>query len=306
MKEPLDDLFLFVATRRDDVPRGCERYVSVDGSVPGAAVVWDHHVTGESINLDAMPSRIDLEGMDGIGTTAADTDAVASAAVALLGGAAAVPAPTLAVLAAASHRCDHLAPHPDVDAEADRLGIGLHEQVGFALRGVSGLGASETFAGLVKEIAEAVRSGAELPFRAPEPDDARVAELVAARRIERRGALGLADLRGVPSVDPAAVHRRSGARLTIFVDDHPSGGVRYTVGVNPFDERPLDDLGPALAALAAAEAEYGPPCLGPEPLPGRENWGGRATVFGSPWNYGSRLSPDEVVRVVAGALTLTG
>ena len=69
----------FVATRREDVPVGLVRYVSVDGSVPGAAVTWDHHVTGECINLDAMPETFDACGFDGVGTTLADLDAAASA-----------------------------------------------------------------------------------------------------------------------------------------------------------------------------------------------------------------------------------
>jgi len=75
------------------------------------------------------------------------------------------------------------------------------------------------------------------------------------------------------------------------------------VGVNPLGPPP-DDLGPALARLAALEHAHGPPALLPRPGPGSENWGGRATVFGSPWNYGSRLQPEEVARAVAAAMGL--
>jgi len=60
----------------------------------------------------------------------------------------------------------------------------------------------------------------------------------------------------------------------------------------------------ALAALGAVEFSHGPPCLAPEPVPGSENWGGRQRVFGSPWNYGSRIVPSQVVVIVAKALGL--
>ena len=103
---------VFVATRLEDVPEGIRRYASVDGSVPGAEVVWDHHVTGERINLDAMPPVIDLKGLEGVGTTLADTDALASVVVLLCGGASGVDPAVLGVLRAASHRCDHLVAAP--------------------------------------------------------------------------------------------------------------------------------------------------------------------------------------------------
>ena len=67
-------LTIFVATRREDVPAGCERYLSVDGTVPGNTLRWDHHVTGHAINLDAMPERLDARSYDGVGTTLADAD----------------------------------------------------------------------------------------------------------------------------------------------------------------------------------------------------------------------------------------
>ncbi len=65
-------LRIFIATRAEAVPRECRRFLSVDGSVPGYAVRWDHHATGEHINLDAMPERFDPSDYDGVGTTLAD------------------------------------------------------------------------------------------------------------------------------------------------------------------------------------------------------------------------------------------
>jgi hypothetical protein len=126
------------------------------------------------------------------------------------------------------------------------------------------------------------------------------------RRILREGrvitARGVAriDVRGLPDVPAEAVHALHAAPVGVVVRDHPRGGVAYTVGVNPAVDDV--DLGPALQALAAREFAHGPPCLRATPGPGSENWGGRRTVFGSPWNHGSRLSPREVAEAVAGAL----
>lgn len=98
------ELEIFIATREDQVPEGVRRFASVDGTVPGYAVRWDHHVTGERVNLDAMPEVIDTESLDGVATTLLDADAVCSAAaVVLLGGRGRVRPAHLAVMEAASH-----------------------------------------------------------------------------------------------------------------------------------------------------------------------------------------------------------
>ena len=293
---------VFVATRYDDVPAGCARYVSVDGSVPGAALVWDHHVTGERINLDAMPARFDLSGFDGIGTTLADMDAVASVVAALHGGKAALPAQARGVLEAASCWCDHLGPHPAHDAETNRLGRGLLDVVGERLAGPPDR-ASWRFADACRLVDDAVRAGGPLPYadRFAERVE-RARKLFTEGRARREGAVLVVDRRGWASIDPAAVLSLDDATVAVWVDDHKAGGPRYTVGLNPNARLPVDDVRPALTALAAAEFARGAPTLAPTPGTASENWGGRQAVFGSPWNYGSRLKPDEVVGLVRAAL----
>jgi hypothetical protein len=64
------------------------------------------------------------------------------------------------------------------------------------------------------------------------------------------------------------------------------------------------DLRQSLEALALAEFAHGAPVVLPRRGPGSENWGGRATVFGSPWNFGSRLTPADVVAIVVASLAL--
>lgn len=297
-------LQIFVATRRDQVPPGCVRYLSVDGSVPGATVTWDHHLTGEPINLDAMPDTFDATDMEGVGTTLADTDAVASVVAVLLGGKAMIAPPVRSVLASASYHCDHLRGHPDCSPEINELGRGLHGFVVARLRAsLDAQDASTGFARICRALAECVASGSRLPFDVSleESQRAKALELENAGRIRDADRVAVVDVRGHGPVDPGAVYARIRAPLSVFVEEHEQGGLRYTVGVNPFADARSGSIRPALAAIAKAEFAHGPPAVAQEPGPGSENWGGRDTVFGSPWNYGSRLSVDEVVALVAGA-----
>lgn len=297
------ELCVFVATSRDEVPAGCRRYASVDGSVPGAVVTWDHHVTGEPINLDAMPEVIDTAGIDGVGTTMADTDALVSVVAVLLGGKARLPPGVRAIFEAASHRCDHLAPHPQVERAVDEAGRGFHAFVSEAFKAAPRQAISETFARLCREVAEIVRLGRPLPRAADAAAGARDAErLDVEGGIRRLGVVAVIDLRGRDPIPPDAIYARVDCPVGVFVADHRKGGIVYTVGINPFAHGAPSELTAALAALARAEFAHGAPALAATPVPGSENWGGRPTVFGSPWNYGSRLAPDEVATIVAEAV----
>jgi hypothetical protein len=298
-------LKVFVATRREDVPANCAKYISVDGAVPGAALTWDHHQTGERINLEAMPDEFDPSDYDGVGTTLADADALSSVVAVMAGGKALLPARARAVLESASFWCDHLRGHPEHDAETNRIGRGLldaiDQRIGSRRRG----SATPVFAALAGELGHAIDKGSPLPFV-----DTWNEQLERADRIVREGRLvdygdiALVDLRGAPRVDPAALYARHDCPVAVHVERHDDGGFRYTVGIHPGVASAPSDLGPALIALARAEYEKGAPALSPGFGPGTENWGGRARVFGSPWNYGSRLTPDEIVTVVRDALGL--
>lgn len=292
---------VFLATRREQVPVGCVRYVSVDGSVPGATVTWDHHVSGELVNLDAMPSAIDTLAYDSVCTTTPDTDAVTSAAVVLLGGTAAIPDYALAVMRSASHWCDHLGPHPDLPKLINAAGRGLHGFVVSALDAASTPAErSESFAQLAGQLARAVASGEPLPSdtRILDAADSVARTLDERGAIQRHGVVAVVDLRGATRTSPEALYARFDCPIGLFVEDHQDGGVRYTVGLNPTQRSPLSSVRPMLEALAAAEFGKGPPALGPHASVGQENWGGRETVGGSPWNYASRLTVDEVVAII--------
>lgn len=295
-------LRVFVATAREQVPPGCARYVSVDGAVPGAAQTWDHHQTGEPTNLDALPPTFSLSGYDGVGTTLADTDALASVVALLAGGPATLPAAARAVLACASHHCDHLRPHPAYGAVPNRAGERLDNYVATELAAVPPSRRSARFSRLCRDIYRALPG--PFPGRRVPPWAPLVARAEAEGRLSTHGAVLLVDLSRSwrAPVRPDAWYRaRPDCRVAVVLDAHPQGGRRYTVGQNPFAGEPTD-VRPALEALAAAEFAHGPPAVGPEPRPGAENWGGRREVGGSPWNYGSRLLPQEVVDLVGAAL----
>lgn len=295
---------VFTATRLDQVPSRCRRVLSLDGAVPGAAVTYDHHQTGERINLDALPAIVDPTQFDGIATTLADTDALASVVAVLLGGPARLPPQARAVLEAASHRCDHLIPHPDHSADIDDLGSGLNNYVGGELANTPQSRRSGRFASLCWEVYRAARDGRAMPSS---PHPVWVEAVVA---VERAGHVRLlddvlvVDLRehGRLHVRPDAWYTRNPTcRACVIAERHPGGGPRYTVGRNPLDRRGVD-MSPALAQLARMEFRHGPPALGPDAVPGNENWGGRRDVGGSPWNFGSRLDLAEVVHVVSGVV----
>lgn len=302
---PNGHLVVFVATERSAVPAGVVRYLSVDGSVPGAEVCWDHHLTGEPINLDAMPDHIDATGFDGVGTTLPDTDALASVVAILLGGPARLPSEARAILQAASHHCDHIAPHPDLAPEVNERGRALHRHIARRIAGVPARERPRAFAELCRALARRVSQGLPLPADDPSgPEQAQAAAVASSGRITHRGGVAVIDLRGQPPVEPEAVYAYVRAPVAVFVKDHPQGGVRYTVGRHPGRADAPTDLSPALYALARAEYAHGPPARAAEPRPEAENWGGRRGVFGSPWNYGSRLSIAEVVSLVEHALHL--
>lgn len=280
---------VFVATRLEGVPPGLSRYASVDGSVAGAAVTWDHHVSGESINLDAMPSVIDTT-FDGVGTTLADTDALISVLAVLFGGVSKLP--RIEILRSACWWCDHLRGAPEATPEEADAGEALHRWVSQQLR----LRGDAAFGVLAEELFMVLSQGGELPRL-----EAKLVPLVG--RWSLGSPVAVVRLEEGEHLDPALVYQRTGCTLAVLVKPHSAGGAHYTIGLHPAEDR---DLAPLLYELARLEHAHGLPCLGSRPEPGLENWGGRRTVFGSPWNYGSRLSVIEVVAAAHRFLGIDG
>ena len=307
---------IFVATRPEQVPARCSHFISVDGAVPGAALTWDHHQTGERINLDAMPRTIDAKAYDGVGTTLPDTDALASVVAVLMGGVGSLSEDIRSVLESASHHCDHLVPHPAHDQAVNARGRGLDNFVGGALAAVGPARRSATFSRLCRLVHRCVRDGQPLPEAAHPAWSADVALVEAAGGLTLDGHVLIVDLpralragtntdgthrpaRRRLSVRPDAWYlTRPSCTVAVIIDRHPRGGVRYTIGHNPFHPSAAGgttDMRPVLERLAKLEFEHGAPALAPRAAAGCENWGGRKEVGGSPWNYGSRLSIADVL-----------
>lgn len=291
---------LFVAARIQDVPKDVHRYASVDGVVPGATWVWDHHQSGEPINLDVLPEHFDPEVLDGLASTHVDSDGILSAVTVLLGGKAHLTPEQRALFATACHYCDHLTPHPDYDAEANARGERLHRAIMHGLSRIQGR--SARFEQRVCDLFARIQAGEPLPERDPaedyDPDLART--LRAQGRIRRVGDVALVDLSGLHHPDVWSVYAAHGAPVGVHYDRHRDGGFVYSVGINPVGGRKLRDLRPVLKKVAAREYAFGPPTLSPDP--GELNWGGRAEVFGSPWNYGSRIAPEQLGKIIQEAL----
>ena len=293
---------IFTATRTEQIPVRCKHFISVDGAVPGAAVTWDHHQTGERINLECVPNVVDIRSYDGIATTLADTDALASVVAVLCGGVGGLPPDVRAILECASHYCDHLLPHPAHGTDVNVIGRGLDNFVGGSLARARNSRRSGVFAGLCRLVFRRIRDREPLP-RAFQPSWSDAVQAVErAGGLTSLGSVLIVDLRRPRrrvSVRPDAWYlTRPACRVAVIADRHPKGGVRYTVGHNPF-HADFTDIRPILARLAEAEFQRGPPALAPRAEAGCENWGGRREVGGSPWNYGSRLTLDEVVAWVA-------
>jgi hypothetical protein len=304
MKLPFAYLPVFAATRLEQVPQNAHCFIAVDGAVPRAALTWDHHQTGEPINLDAMPAQFTPTPYDAIATTLPDTDALASIIAVWAGGKMNLPEDILEILLAASYRCDHLIAHPKVSAQADHQGHRLHTWVMEQLR--ISTNSSEIFHDLCKKVAEAIETHAPLPGVDPITplQVAQVQRLL--RKIQQRGTTAFVDMQDEEMILPDLVYTHlPDIRVMIWRYAHPSGGHRYTVGINPFHTDHPQDLRPLLKALAVAELAHGLPCKGLWPEADAENWGGRTTVFGSPWNYGSRLEPTQVLNLVGSHCDVT-
>lgn len=282
--------------------------IGVDGPVQGADICFDHHATGEAVNLLAIPEVVPRPGT--IATTMLDSDAVVSAAVVLLraGGEHAAVLAVWAPLYEAAHFCDHLIPsghHPG----AEQAGLGLHcwlKARGFARgeelaraageiredsRGQSRPAPSfetkgKVFEELTVELIAAIRAGS-LPCDLTYLDRLAAMEEEARRgirRVEGRATVLIID----GYVDPLALYRVIDTDLSVIAGSRPDGTFRYTIGVHPRAYGRVD-LAPVLARLNERE-------------PG---WGGRSNTGGSPMGTGSRIGVEDLAQFLNEALEAT-
>lgn len=274
--------------------------IGVDGPVVGADLCFDHHVTGERVNLLAIPETVPVPAT--IATTMLDTDAVISAAVVLLRarGEGASARKVWGVIHEAAHFCDHLVASGDFPQDEER-GLGLHgwlkgrgllrvavlawagSEIGHRRDGTPRPAPSEAtrstvFGELTLALVSAIRLRA-LPSDWTYLD--RLATMEADVRRALRGVRGRVTLLEPDAyIDPMAIYRIVETDLMLLMGSSPDGTRRYSLGVHPRAYERVD-VRSALRMLDAREA----------------GWGGRSNCGGSPAG-GSRLSPDDVVQAV--------
>lgn len=140
----------------------------VDGSIKGYKS-YDHHITGEKINLDAMPKSISNIPKI-VCTTLLDTDAICSAVTVYFGGESNIDKKYIDIFRTASTYCDHLIPNDDFSQEINRKGLGFHlylKEKGFKTLGkcdkINNDSKSDVFNDLCNEIIHLIKNGADLP-----------------------------------------------------------------------------------------------------------------------------------------------
>ncbi len=283
----------FLVTRKP--VRGHRRpIIAVDGPVQGADLCWDHHATGEPVNLLTIPDEVPPPGT--IATTMVDTDAVLSAAVVLLraAGQDAMVRRIWAPLYEAAHYCDWLGPsgqHPD----AEEVGLGLHcwlKERGMGVGEVLAWQAGELsgtdsprpsartrgrlFRMLTLAVVQAIHRGTlpadRLYLQRLRAMEARVHEAV--ERVEGQVTV----LAPAGYLDPVAIYRVIDTDLMLLRTGPTQGPWRYTLGVHPRAYRRID-LRRIFAALNRRE-------------PG---WGGAANRGGAPVADGSRIPLDDLL-----------
>lgn len=275
--------------------------VGVDGPVQGADVCFDHHTTGERVNLLAVPEAVPFPGT--IATTMLDSDAIISAAVVLLRGKgenSEVRAVREALYEAA-HYCDYLLPSGNYP-QAEEAGLGLHcwlKEKGFTLGEVRAWAVgelrpdgnkrlrpvpsqrtqSEVFRDLTLALVTAIQRGSL-------PRDFTYMERL--KEMEREAKRAILRVEGNVTVlspdryiDPLALYHVVDTDLVVIMGKLANGVFRYSIGVHPraYSRR---DLRPVFDRLNTLE-------------PG---WGGRANAGGSPFVNGSRISVDDLLALL--------
>ena len=276
--------------------------VCVDGEINGETIAYDHHRSGEHVNLMTIPDHPVLPAT--LATSMVDTDAVISGAVLLLrawGETEQLDGVFPALLDACSW-CDHLTPTGSFDKVTERAGLGLHlwlKTMGFNRgelnawsRGqLSAQGShirihldsdfrGDLFRELTQAMLHAIRLG-RLPS-----DENWLHRLDGMRKAARRDIVrygpDVSLVFPAEYIDPLALYAAIGSRVVITAHPDDSGRTRYAIGVNPrIGKRP--DLRALARLLSLKEA----------------GWGGRQNVIGSPRRDGSAIPTDELQEIVS-------
>ncbi|MGI0485887.1 hypothetical protein ACN4EK_10650 [Pantanalinema rosaneae CENA516] len=325
-----------VTTNADRLPSD-HQIIMVDGTVPNWEAKpddlhWDHHRPGGAdIQMDEIPlpkhSSFQEEHSTHqpacFVTTMVDADACCAAAWIQLPREVLTPE-TIAKFKAIAWDCDHLMVPPDLtqyaefaakaDAALKKSSEGIAADLGLPRERKDWTEAhweaysSEAFRRGTEWLIAAAKGDCPYPGEGGEADDywqqieADAQMLKDENRIQfletQQGAIAVCDVRSVGhSVDPRSFYHaissypHSLRPEAITVRDHRQSGNQYTLGSIPLhpDQHTLNYTQGTFDRLTQAEQRK-------DPQTG--SWGGRRTVGGSPWNYPSNLTIEEIVALL--------
>ncbi len=262
-----------------------DKVLFVDGSIEGYKA-YDHHKTGERINLDTMPPVIhDIP--EAVATTQIDSDAICSAVVVYFGGESKIDQRYTDVFRTASTFCDYLIPNEDFDKETNTHGLGLHlymKEKGIKLiNRFDDVGSKErsfVFDSLCRMLIEIIESGDELPNDTSYLNRIEKQIKVAETSIIHKDDL-LTAIYAKEFIDPLASYRVITTPLLVIKSDYKDGLFKYSVGVNPkfYDDYHIKNL----FDYINENIEKG--------------WGGRNIAGGSPFK-GTKMPVENLIRII--------
>lgn len=262
-----------------------EDVLFVDGSLKGYRA-YDHHISGEKINLDAMPEIIeDIPKI--VATTQIDSDAICSAVTVYFGGEKHIDKTYIDIFRCASMYCDYLIPNDNFNQETNQRGLGLHlylKERGLILTKryleVTFRERSETFSDLCYELIDIIKNNKQLPN-----DTSYLNRIAEQQKTVEKHIVYKDDLITVLHVktfiDPIASYKVVKTPILIVSSKLGHELIKYSLGVNPkyYGKYEIKNL------LSLLHNKY------------EEGWGGRNIAGGGPYQ-GSELSIEELVKII--------
>ncbi len=309
-------------------PAEDKKVVEIDGRIADtrAKVLasFDHHRSGNRVNLDDVPDKVHLSEVDELVTPMFDTDFLISAIVTRMGGKEAIKPTDLKVLYAASEWCD-LLESDEEDEDLKQKGLGLHLYLkgkGFGLlkakceeKGEMANGrfnaSDETMSEIANELGDELESALQNGtlddlqdmnyLQQKEPMQQEWREANEGRRNDELMASVV--LKEGEYIDPIFFMELLKGKLCITstesdkTDEEGRRIYNYTVSLKPSSYEEID-LRPLIDEMNKQDPNVIKQAEGGVPESEQKRWGGREVVFGAPFGIHSALSPDEVEQIV--------
>lgn len=213
-----------------------EDVLFVDGNLKGYKA-YDHHLTGDKINLDTIPPKVDCPKI--VATTQLDTDAICSAVVVYFGGVSNINNKYISIFRTASHYCDYLIPDENSSTETNQKGLGLHlalKEKGFNLlnryNDITNKERSEVFTKLSYGIINIIKQSQELPN-----DTSYLCRIQSQIQIAKESIIYEDELitviESINFIDPIASYQVIKTPLLISKTCIGENLYKYSIGVNP-------------------------------------------------------------------------